>query len=86
LFLNPGSVGLPLGSVEPTVGDVPLPTRAENALLTVEGSGVEVCFQRLAIDVDALAEATAAMSHSTWAGDLERRIVRWKARAVASPS
>jgi len=35
------------------------------------------------VDVDALAAATAAMPQPSWASDLERRIVRWNAMAVA---
>jgi putative phosphoesterase len=83
LLLNPGSVGLPLGSLAVTAGGPSLPTWAEYALVEVERGDVELVFRRIPVDVDALAAATAAMPQSSWASDLERRIVRWNARAVA---
>jgi predicted phosphodiesterase len=81
LLLNPGSVGLPLGSLRAADG-VALPAWAEYALVEVAGGDVAVTFRRLPIDVSALAAATAAMPQPTWASDLERRIVRWNARAA----
>lgn len=83
LLLNPGSVGLPLGSLTTTAGGTSLPASAEYALVEVEGGDVEVVFRRVPVDVDALAAATAAMPQSSWASDLERRIERWNTRAVA---
>jgi putative phosphoesterase len=80
VLVNPGSVGLPLGSLVSSSGAPPLPAWAEYALVQVDGADVEVTFRRVAIDVVALAAATAAMPHATWAGDLERRIERWNAR------
>jgi putative phosphoesterase len=83
LLLNPGSVGLPLGSVAAAfAGGAPLPTRAEYAVLRAGHSGMEVSFRRVPIDVGAVAAATAAMPHASWAGDLERRIARWNMRAA----
>jgi predicted phosphodiesterase len=79
LLLNPGSVGLPLGAS--ASADAPLPAWGEYALVTVSGGGVEVAFRRVASDLPALAAATEAMPHATWAVDLERRILRWNARA-----
>jgi predicted phosphodiesterase len=83
LLLNPGSVGLPLGSLAATAGGTSLPASAEYALVEVEGGDLEVVFRRVPVDVDALAAATAVMPQSSWASDLEQRIVRWNARAVA---
>jgi predicted phosphodiesterase len=83
LLLNPGSVGLPLGSLAATAGGTSLPVSAEYALVEVEGGDLEVVFRRVPVDVDALAAATAVMPQSSWASDLEQRIVRWNARAVA---
>jgi putative phosphoesterase len=83
LLLNPGRLGLPLGSLATTAGGTSLPASAEYALFEVEGDDVEVVFRRVPVDVDALAAATAAMPQSNWASDLERRIVRWNTRAVA---
>jgi hypothetical protein len=83
LLLNPGSVGLPLGSLAPSAGGLFLPASAEYALVEVEGGDVEIVFRRVPVDIDALAAATAAMPQSSWASDLERRIVRWNARVVA---
>jgi putative phosphoesterase len=83
LLLNPGSVGLPLGSVAAAfAGGTPLPTRAEYALLRAGDSRMEVSFFRVPIDVGAVAAATAAMPHASWAGDLERRIARWNLRTA----
>ena len=83
VLLNPGSVGLPLGSLAPIAGGRPsLPTRAEYALVKTDGGDIDVTFRRVPVDVDALAVATEATPQATWAGDLERRIVRWNARAV----
>jgi putative phosphoesterase len=83
MLLNPGSVGLPLGSLAPTKGGASLPAWAEYALLEVDGGEIEVAFRRVPVDLDALAAATRRMSQAMWASDLERRIVRWNARAVA---
>jgi putative phosphoesterase len=82
LLFNPGSVGLPLGSLAPTPGGA-LPTWAEYALAEVDRGDVEVTFRRVPVDVDALAATTEAMPNATWASDLERRIMRWNAKAVA---
>jgi putative phosphoesterase len=83
MLLNPGSVGLPLGSVAATVaGGLPLPTRAEYALLRAADSSMEVSFLRVPIDVGAVAAATAVMPHASWAADLERRIARWNLRTA----
>jgi hypothetical protein len=43
---------------------------------------MEVSFFRVPIDVGAVAAATAAMPHASWAGDLERRIARWNLRTA----
>jgi predicted phosphodiesterase len=78
LLVNPGSVGLPLGSLR---GDPPLPAWAEYGLLDVDGSEAVVSLERVAVERPALAAATAAMPQPSWAADLERRILRWNARA-----
>jgi predicted phosphodiesterase len=83
VLLNPGSVGLPLGSLAATKGGVALPACANYALLKVDGSDLEITFRRVPIDVEALTTATEAMPQPTWASDLERRIRRWNARAAA---
>jgi putative phosphoesterase len=80
LLVNPGSVGLPLGSLTASPAAPPLPAWAEYALVDDDG-GLEISFDRLPVDVDALAAATAAMPCPTWAAGLERRIRRWNARA-----
>jgi putative phosphoesterase len=82
VLLNPGSVGLPLGSLAPTAGGPLLPRWAEYALVKADGGDVEVVFRRVPVDIDALARATEAMPHATWAADLERRIARWNAKAM----
>jgi hypothetical protein len=64
-------------------GTPPLPSWAEYALVEVDRGDVEVAFRRVAVDIAPLAAATAAMPHSTWAVDLELRLERWNARAVA---
>ena len=80
LVVNPGSVGLPLGSLS---DDGPLlPAWSEYALVEVDDGHVELAFRRVSVDVDAVATATAAMPHESWAADLERRIRRWNARAA----
>jgi putative phosphoesterase len=85
VLLNPGSVGLPLGSIQPaSAGRVPLPTRAEYVLLRAGDDGMEVSFRRVPIDVGALAAATAAMPQARWAEDLARRITRWNERAAGA--
>jgi putative phosphoesterase len=81
VLVNPGSVGLPLGSLRARSGGQPLPTWAEYALLECEGEvDATVTFRRVAVDPEALAEPTASMPHATWAIDLERRIRRWNRR------
>jgi putative phosphoesterase len=80
VLVNPGSVGLPLGSLTASEIGPPLPAWAEYALVQDDG-GIEISFRRLPVDVDALAAATATMPCPTWAADLERRILRWNARA-----
>jgi putative phosphoesterase len=82
LLVNPGSVGLPLGSLVSSPAAPPLPSRAEYALVEVYDGGLEVTFGRVAVGLATLAAATAAMPHGTWALDLERRIERWNARAA----
>ena len=79
LLVNPGSVGLPLGSLTVSPIALPLPAWAEYALVQDEG-GLEISFRRLPVDVDALAAATVPMPCPTWAADLERRIRRSNAR------
>jgi predicted phosphodiesterase len=80
ILVNPGSVGLPLGSLTASPIAQPLPAWAEYALVQDDG-GIEISFRRLPVDVDALAAATVPMPCPTWAADLERRIRRWNARA-----
>lgn len=79
LLVNPGSVGLPLGSLAGTVP--PLPARAEYAIVELDGGDIELAFRRVAVDVEALEAATAMMPTASWARDLERRITRSNARA-----
>jgi predicted phosphodiesterase len=76
LLVNPGSVGLPLGSL---AGEPPLPAWAEYAVVEVDGDDVNVSFHRVSVDGEELTAATAAMPDASWAADLERRIVRWNA-------
>jgi predicted phosphodiesterase len=76
LLVNPGSVGLPLGSL---TGEPPLPAWAEYAVVEVDGDDVNVSFHRVSVDREELTAATAAMPAASWAADLERRIVRWNA-------
>lgn len=78
LLVNPGSVGLPLGSL--TATEPPLPSWAEYAIVELDGGDIELAFRRVAVDVEGLEAATAMMPISSWAGDLERRIARWNAR------
>ena len=80
LLINPGSVGLPLGSLTASPAAPPLPAWAEYALVR-DDCALEISFRRLPVDVAALAAATASMPCPTWAADLERRIRRWNARA-----
>jgi putative phosphoesterase len=82
LLVNPGSVGLPLGSLVPVRSSATVPNAAEYAIVGAEDTAVEVTFRRVPIDVEALAAATARMPSSTWAADLERRIVRWNRKAT----
>jgi putative phosphoesterase len=84
LLVNPGSVGLPLGSLTASPIAQPLPAWAEYALVQGEDGGIEISFRRLPVDVDALAMATAAMPSPSWAADLEQRIRRWSARAQSA--
>jgi predicted phosphodiesterase len=81
LLINPGSVGLPLGSLRSA--RAPLPAWAEYALLDFDGGEADaaVTFRRVLIDPGALAEQTARMPHASWAADLERRIAHWNRRA-----
>jgi putative phosphoesterase len=81
LLVNPGSVGLPLGSLRAKRGGPPLPAWSEYALLDY-GREVDatVTFRRIPVDAEALAEQTASMPHKTWAVDLEQRIRRWNRR------
>jgi putative phosphoesterase len=82
VLVNPGSVGLPLGSLRQRSGRPPLPAWAEYALLECEGEvDSAVTFRRIPVDAEALAEPTASMPHATWAIDLERRIRRWNRRS-----
>jgi putative phosphoesterase len=82
LLVNPGSVGLPLGSLRARREQPPLPTWAEYAVLDCEEEvDAAVTFRRVPVDVEALAEQAASMPHATWAADLERRILRWNSRA-----
>jgi putative phosphoesterase len=83
VLVNPGSVGLPLGSLRSSASGPPLPAWADYALLEVRAGGVEIAFRRVPVDLAALAAQTEAMPHATWAVDLERRIKRWNRRAGA---
>jgi putative phosphoesterase len=79
LLVNPGSVGVPLGSLREA--EPRLPAWAEYVLVEMDGGEVEIFLQRIAVEVEALAAASAAIPHASWAADLERRIRRWNARA-----
>jgi putative phosphoesterase len=79
LLVNPGSVGLPLGSL--LAARPPLPAWAEYAIIEVAEGHTEVAFRRVSVNVSVLAARTAAMPHDSWAADLERRIRRWNRRA-----
>jgi len=81
LLLNPGSVGLPLGSLISVAG-YELPAWAEYALIKVDEGDLEIVFRRVPVDAGALAAATRAMPQATWASDIERRIERWNARSA----
>jgi putative phosphoesterase len=82
LLINPGSVGLPLGSLVSTQAGATVPGVAEYAIVGAQDNAVEVTFRRLPIDVEALAAATAPMPSPSWAADLERRIARWNRKAT----
>src|ERR671934_242005 len=58
-----------------------LPAWAEYALVEMDGGDVRIFLKRVAVKVETLAAASAAMPHASWATDLERRIRRWNARA-----
>src|SRR5919201_542513 len=77
VLVNPGSVGLPLGSL--LEGERPLPAWAEYALIAADAGSVELAFRRVSVDASAVAAATAAMPGWSWAANLERRIRRWNA-------
>jgi putative phosphoesterase len=79
ILVNPGSVGLPLGSLTASAAKAPLPAWAEYALVRGD-RGLEISFHRVPVDVEAVAEATAVMPSASWAADLERRLQRWNAR------
>ena len=81
LLVNPGSVGLPLGSL--SGADQRLPAWGEYAVVASDGSTFEVAFRRVPIDLAALAAQTEAMPHpQAWARDLQRRIKRWNAQVA----
>jgi putative phosphoesterase len=81
VLVNPGSVGLPLGSLRARRGGPLLPAWAEYALLDCEGDvNAAITFRRVPVDAEALAQPTASMPHGTWAADLEQRIKRWNRR------
>jgi putative phosphoesterase len=81
LYLNPGSVGLPLGSLTSSPGSPTLPSWAEYALIESRPGGREIAFRRVAVEVATLVAATAAMPYPSWAVDLERRIERFNAQS-----
>jgi predicted phosphodiesterase len=64
VLLNPGSVGLPLGSLIPAAG-YELPAWAEYALIKVDEGDLEIVFRRVPVDVGVLAAATEAMPQAT---------------------
>ena len=83
LLINPGSVGLPLGSLILCAGGYQLPAWAEYALIRIGRDEIEVVFRRVPVDTAALAQATEKMPYASWASDLEQRIERWNARSVS---
>jgi predicted phosphodiesterase len=85
VLVNPGSVGLPLGSLTASPAAPPLPAWAEYALVQNDG-GLEISFRRLPVDVRAVTAATASMPSPTWAADLERRVRRWNALGASARS
>jgi putative phosphoesterase len=56
VLVNPGSVGLPLGSL--TATEPPLPSWADYAIVELDGGDIELAFRRVAVDVEGLEAAT----------------------------
>src|ERR671935_74061 len=60
LLVNPGSIGLPLGSL--TEAEARLPAWAEYALVEMDGGDVRIFLKRVAVKVETLAAATSALA------------------------
>jgi len=84
LYLNPGSIGLPLAEDR-----FPWPPRfADYALVEIEAGATSVDLRRIAVDAEAAERAAAegGMPHPhEWAALLGRRIVRRNAEAIQAP-
>lgn len=84
LFVNPGSVGLPLDAAPP--GSV-IPLFADYALIEAESGAAGVVLRRVAVDASEAAGAARAadMPHGDeWAAILGRRITSRNATAIAA--
>lgn len=82
LYLNPGSVGLPLATGEPALWPPPF---ADYALVEVEVGATSVELRRVAVDAKAAERAAAesGMPHAhQWAAILAQRITRRNAEAI----
>lgn len=82
LYLNPGSVGLPVATGDPSLAH---PRFADYALVEVEGGAADVDLRRVAVPADAVERAAAGsgMPHPRqWAALLGRRIIRRNAEAI----
>jgi putative phosphoesterase len=84
LFVNPGSVGLPLDAAPPGSA---IPRSADYALIEAESGAAGVLLQRVPVDVSEAARAARAadMPHrDEWAAILGRRIASRNATAIAA--
>jgi putative phosphoesterase len=81
VFVNPGSVGLPLGAMTlPSDGVAALPAWSEYAIVEENNGVATIAFRSIPVDLHALAAAAKHMPHASWAVDLAVRITRWNAR------
>jgi putative phosphoesterase len=79
-LVNPGSVGVPLGSL--VARAAPFPGWAEYALVDSKSDGLAITFLRLPVDPADIQAANEHTPYPCWASDLERRIRRWLAQTV----
>jgi putative phosphoesterase len=86
LYLNPGSVGVPLHAGEPSVSPLRL---AEYALVEIEAGIAGLALHRVAVDLEVVERAAAGsgMPHpDEWAALLGRRIMRRNSDAIQAAS